>query len=279
MKIAPSLPFLSLALSALVAVSASAADRLTIAADGKERAYTLAELQRALKAITIEIDDPVYGGKKSFDGFPLREVLALGGLRPDAAADRADEIVFTAKDGYSPNTSFENVRAHDAVLAYREHGSKGAPFGLVAQGKAKISPAPFYLVWTEGKAMEHAAPWPYQLVRIEAVKFSEKYAKLYPADAKPDSSVMKGFRVFKNECLRCHSINLQGGDIGPELNAPRNVTEYWDEKTLKSFIRDAASFRYKSKMPGFPQLAAADIDAVVDYFRAMKAKKIEAPKP
>ena len=111
-------------------------------------------------------------------------------------------------------------------------------------------------------------------MKIEVVSFADKFAKLYPDGAKPDSGAMQGFLIFKNECIRCHSINLQGGDVGPELNSPKNVTEYWDIATLKAFIHDPTRFRYKSKMPPFPQLKPADIDHVLDYFAAMKTKKV-----
>jgi len=89
-----------------------------------------------------------------------------------------------------------------------------------------------------------------------------------------DSSVMKGFLVFKNECVRCHSINLQGGELGPELNAPQNVAEYWAKDTLKRFIRDASSFRYKTKMPPFPHLKDQELDEVLDYLEFMKGHKL-----
>src|SRR5262245_23975897 len=93
---------------------AAAPGTLTLVVAGKERDFTLAELRKKLKVVTVTIDDPVYKAKKSFDGFVLSEVLALGGL---SAGDRGDELVFTATDGYAPNTSFSTLKEHEAVLA------------------------------------------------------------------------------------------------------------------------------------------------------------------
>jgi mono/diheme cytochrome c family protein len=86
--------------------------------------------------------------------------------------------------------------------------------------------------------------------------------------------VRKGFALFKNQCIRCHSLNLQGGEVGPELNSPKNVTEYWDKATLRAFIRDAASFRLKDKMPSFHQLTDENLDELLAYFIYMKGHKL-----
>ncbi len=251
------------------ATAAPGKTSLEIALPGKSAALTLDQMKAKLKVSKIEIDDPVYRAKKAFDGFLLLDVLRLGGW--EGSGD--DEIVFVAADGYSPNTTIAKLRANTAYLVFQEHGTPGK-FGKVAQGKAMVSPAPFYVAWAEGKALEHEVPWPYQLVKIEIVNFAQKYPKLYPAEAKADSEAMRGFTVFKNECLRCHSVNLQGGDLGPELNIPKNITEYWDEDHLKAFIVDATSYRAKSKMPPFKHLKEKQIDELVEYLSYMKKRKM-----
>jgi mono/diheme cytochrome c family protein len=207
--------------------------------------------------------------KKIYHGFALLDVLKLAGLKDDG---QGDEIVFTAKDGYVPSVSFAMVRGHRAFLTFRESGKSG--FEDVAQGKAMVSPAPYYVVWDEGSKLAESVPWPYQLVKIELVNFHQKYNRMYPDGVKKDSSVMKGFVVFKNQCVRCHSVNLQGGELGPELNAPQNVAEYWAKDTLKHFIRDASSFRYKTKMPPFPHLKDQELDEILDYLEFMKGHKL-----
>jgi mono/diheme cytochrome c family protein len=86
--------------------------------------------------------------------------------------------------------------------------------------------------------------------------------------------------VFKENCIGCHSINLVGGDLAPELNVPKNVTEYWRADDIRALVRDASSFRARSKMPPFPQLGAGDIDDLLHYFAAMKSQKVcDAGRP
>jgi len=243
---------------------------LTLVVAGKETSYTLAELRKALKVETVTLDDPVYKTKKTFDGFSLESVFALAGLKPGL---RGDEIVFTAKDGYAPNATFDQVKAHKAVLAFQEHGTQ-RHFGRVAQGKAMIDPGPYYVVWSEGRALGESVPWPYQLVKIELVDFAKRYDKIFPLEKTPDSGARKGFLTFKAQCIRCHSINLQGGDLGPELNNPKNITEYWDKATLRAFIHDASSFRLRDKMPSFTHLKDAELDDLLEYLSYMKDHKL-----
>lgn len=250
----------------------SYAQTLEIVHGAHSTKVSLKDMKAKLEIKHVTIDDPVYKTKKQFDGFLLSEVLKLGGIDSNMTAD---ELVYTAKDGYSPNMSFDQLKKHEAVVVFQETGGKA--FGLVDQGKAKISPGPFYVVWTEGEKLVHEVPWPYQIVKMEAVRFSEKYNLVYPADVKSDSAEYHGFLLFKNECIRCHSINLQGGDIGPELNAPKNVTEYWRSEVLENFIRNAPSFRYKSKMPAFENLSSKQIDELLSYLRYMARHKIKDP--
>ncbi len=70
--------------------------------------------------------------------------------------------------------------------------------------------------------------------------------------------------------MRCHSISLTGGEAGPELNQPKNILDYRDEKTLRAFIRSASSFRTRSAMPEFKDLSEGDLDAILSYLKWTK---------
>jgi mono/diheme cytochrome c family protein len=247
------------------------AQNLEVVTPKKKMTFTLDQLKAKLKSQTVKIDDPVYGKTKEYDAFLLQDVLQLAGL---TGKDKADELVLTAADGYSPNVTFAKVKEHKGYLAYQEHATPGR-FALVAQGKAMISPWPFYLVWEEGTALKDQVPWPYQLVKLELVDWAQKYPQVIPHNAASGSAEMKGFALFKAECIRCHSVNLQGGDLGPELNVPQNITEYWKPDVLKSYIQNVAAFRAKSKMPAFTRLTDDELNQILAYLKSMAAYKIK----
>src|SRR5262249_47301420 len=73
---------------------------------GRAQVRTLAELKRKLKTATLTVNDPTYGGrKKTYEGFWLKDVLAVAGL--DASS--GDEIAFRCADGYTPTMLLANL--------------------------------------------------------------------------------------------------------------------------------------------------------------------------
>ena len=111
--------------------------------------------------------------------------------------------------------------------------------------------------------------------------FAAQYGAAVPdfeADAENEAgheAVRRGFEHMRVRCLTCHSVNLVGGDLGPELNVPMNATEYWKPDMLPRYIRDAPGFHARSKMPSFrATLTDRDIDDILAYLRFMTGQKI-----
>ncbi len=138
-----------------------------------------------------------------------------------------------------------------------------------------MTPAPYYLVWPKKGLDEWRYPWPFQLVSISLQPAKAYYGVAAPApnnDAQLDNS----FVLFSRYCIRCHSVNLSGGKVGPELNIPKNITEYFKEQELPKFILNATAYRAGTKMPNFEgTITVYDVDAIVSYLKQMKSEKAQ----
>ena len=82
----------------------------------------------------------------------------------------------------------------------------------------------------------------------------------------------QGYSLFLQHCFKCHSINGVGGTLGPELNTPCSVTEYWNPILLRRFIRQSATVS-GSKMPPFQELPENDVESIVGYLKYMSRRK------
>ena len=223
-----------------------------------------------LKRVQIQVaDDPFYHRKGGiFEGPLFQDVL---GLMPGVLSLPQDQykLRFTCLDGYQTTFSFASTQGVRGVVADRlQEDGELEEFPDRGRGKGAQSADPYYLVW-EGEAYSASRPWPYQLVRIEIVS-KAGYARGVAPPA--ESGVAEGYELFRVHCLPCHSINLNGGRMGPELNVPKNILEYRDEGQLKAFIAKPETFRSGSPMPP-SSLSSAQIDQVLRYLEVMGRNK------
>lgn len=222
---------------------------------------TLSQLKGKAAGRVVDLYDSRYGKTKSFRCFPIAEVMAAGFGRDWQKLEETEGIL-KALDGYASVVSASRLREDGGCLAYEDVDHKD--WELV--GRKQVSPAPFYLIWQEEhQTPANAYPWPYQLASIQLVRFEERYPEVMPAGTRHGSPEHRGFKIFKDQCMRCHSINQQGGKIGPDLNAPRSVVDYRDKKTLLEFIRKPSDFRY-TEMPDHEHLSDRDLEDLYDYF-------------
>ncbi len=254
---------------ALCASPASAAENLKVTGPGVSASFTLQQLKANLTSRKVAIEDPEYNKRKEFDAFRLQDVLMLANVQRNSSG----VLLFRTLDGYTTHLASESV-TDDAYLAYQDDAESNGPFELINKGDYYVDPGPFYLVWTVESP--NNLPRPYQLIEIEVLPDA---ASLF-ADLEPESSsrpsVRHGFQLFKDNCMPCHAINRVGGRVGPELNVPKNVTEYFDEGDIRRYIRRPTSIRYGAKMPAFgDRLSDADIHSLLDYLKAMKRRKVK----
>jgi len=219
------------------------------------------------KPQTIRVaDDPVFFKAKTYQAVPLRGLLekftAIAKLNP-----KATQIIFECEDGYNPSMPLAKVLAKNAYLAISDADApQGTEWTKAVKAGHIMKVAPFYVVYTDVAANDHAYKWPYNLVRIRLAPVSEGLEALFPKD----ESLAKGYDLFRVNCLTCHAINGVGGTMGPELNYPKNITEYWQAGQLKAFIKNPASYRHNCKMPAVTHLPDRELDEIIRYVTYMK---------
>ena len=193
----------------------------------------------------------------------------------------SEELLMTCLDGFQPSVPAQRFIDHTALLAYKrldqpQQFTVAKPDG---KGTKTIDLGPWYLVWENQRDTVVRADldygWPYQLVAFEPVRFLDRFPKLAPG-ANVSPAAQRGFLAWRMHCQKCHMLNGEGGEIGPELNRPMNVTEYWQPKPLRQWVLDPTSVRVPNRMPplnpGLPNREAV-VEDLIAYLTAMKDQK------
>ncbi len=237
-----------------------------------QRAQTLA----GIDTLRVEVRyDHSLKTNKRYQAIPLLPLLQQA-----IAAHQFDSLItqvfFECKDGYIPTNSYlELAEKGGGFLAFRD---LDAPPNQAWPEDIRAAYAPFYLVWEDIPGDDHRLAWPYGLVRIRLEQAADAFAALLPGD-RPD--LVPAFERYRENCLKCHAIDGQGGEMGPEFNSPRNITRYWSRENIIAFARNPQSFRTGSKMPAITHLSDADFHQIVDYLEYLAARKSphKAPNP
>ena len=224
--------------------------------------------------ITIE-RDPAYKETKTFRGWPLEAVMAH---LPEVSANGQTYVVqFIAVDGYKASLPLDELPVEAGVVAFGvADAPEGESWSTFSHGDEQTTPAPYYLVWREGDHATGELPWSYKLSSIGIAPAGELWGAAFPAH---DPTVRPGFDLFRQKCIKCHAVNRAGGSVGPELNVPMNVTEYFKPDHLRRFIRNAPAYRAGITMPAFTGLSDHQLDQLVDYLDSMAEAKVCTTAP
>lgn len=234
---------------------------------------TLPELRALAPAESVRVFDPYEQREVAFLALPFAQVLdALYG-----ASWRADdELLFTCRDGYQPTVPVARVLAHRAWLAFERSDAPAFTLHKFESGRHRDVPlAPFYLIWENVADAQVRAEgdygWPYQLVGVELIRSSERFPRMAPPASAP-AQVQQGFAAFRIHCSRCHTVNGEGGHVGPELNAPARPAGSRERRWLRDWIdepnRVAPGARMEALNPALPDREAV-IASIIAYLQAI----------
>lgn len=243
---------------------------LSFVADGKTlRTLTKAVIRRAFPVETFTVSDAYYDGRpKTWRAVSLRPLLERGFEGRTVDLD-AQQFILRCVDGYTVPLDGKRLLEAGGYLALADATvSEWDPIGV-----KKDNPGPYFVVWKhpDQQGLE-LHPRPYQLAAIELAAFETTFPHVAPTGEPTDSAAQRGFGIFKEQCIRCHAVNQEGGRVGPELNVPQSIVEYRSDAQLKAFIKNPRTFRY-SLMPAHPDLRDTDLAELLAYFHAMKSRK------
>jgi mono/diheme cytochrome c family protein len=244
---------------------------LTFLKDKTElRAVATQELVDKVPVETVSGYDPYYKKVKRFRAVPLKKVLELGFAGEGPLEGK--ELVFRASDGYAVYVRGALAVEDGGYIALEDLDVAGwEPIG-----PQQANPAPFYVIWSKPEQVDlESHPRPWQLVKIEMLRFEVAYPFTKPGELPATDPAMVGYGLFRDRCFKCHAINREGGRVGPDLNVPKNVLEYRPEEQVRAYIKNPLDFRY-GNMPAHPDLKDEDLDALIAYLRAMKEHKHDA---
>ncbi len=258
---------------------------LFVQVDGHKSSWTRSELLHLPGVERVKLPkDPTYGARvKSFVAIRaanlIKKVVAAKTLA-QLVRDNA-QLEFKCLDGFSANLSLkrilnENQRRAIAYIAIELPNKKWPKL------KTGRTAGPYYLIWQHADR-SHIGPeeWPYQL-RGFVVKtpVNLRFPKIVPGTK--NKKVLVGFRLFKQNCFMCHTMNGEGESrLGPDLNLPLNPTQYFRAGMIRRLIRDPQNLRHwpESKMSSFPPSVLSDeqITDIIDYLRFMARHKSNWP--
>jgi len=240
----------------------------------------LAWLRSAVPIRVARVVDPYEEEEVEFEAFAFDAVLDAvygHGWRDE------EEVLFRCRDGYQPTIPVARIVAHPARLAFARRDRSDFTLLKRESGALKqIELAPFYLVWENlddaTLRAEGDYGWPYQLVAVDLIRARDHFPKMAPPLSAP-AAVQAGFAAFRIHCSRCHTLNGEGGSIGPELNGPVPTAQLRDAAWLHRWIDDPSRVLPTARMPrlnpALPERERA-IDEIIRYLQKMASAKTEA---
>ncbi len=236
--------------------------------------YLTREDLKALPQVSYRVtDDANFSGAVQISGVEL-EVLAraLG-----AGGERA-LIVAVCGDLYRAHYPRAYVETHRPVLVLEING-RGPAGWPKRKGSTDLGLGPYLIShpqFTAGFKIlgnEEEAQIPWGVVRLEFRNEETVFAGIAPRGAGADDpKVQAGYRIARQNCLRCHGPASYGRLKG-QLNWA-GIAFFVDAspKDFAAYVRNPKTVVKTAEMPGNPGYDDATVGALIAYFRTFLAK-------
>lgn len=231
--------------------------------------YGTLPLSGTLSTLTVSpvtYKDAVLRRTRSLEAIPLKSILSSG-YGEIWKFKIYSEVVLESSEGEQVAFSTRKAEEEGAWIALKERSDLPIAEGSFPE-----------LIWSGGdQTVEHGFPWLKHVKSIRLMKFEEQYPHVVPQGVKEGSGVLRGFEIFRDQCIQCHAVNREGGKVGPDLNEPKSVVEYRTTKMVKEFIRHPSQYR-NTRMPDHTYLTDKNLDDLIEYFTQKKKEREKAAK-
>lgn len=223
-----------------------------------------------LKPVQFKAKSPLYKKDGVYEGYDLLALLSLKKVN----GFKREVVVFEAKDGFKITIPYSYIEKYKPFLATRDTSlPAGQDWEVTRDGGRMIDGGPYYLMWGTAQYNVPENYWAFGVVKIIFSTFKKEFGASAPVNI-TNSEITRGLAIFQSSCLACHTMNLIGGQLGPEMNVPKNFTEYLKKDFILSYVRSPQSYRASAKMPPQDFLTKDEISSVLSYLEEMKNNKI-----
>ena len=237
------------------------------APSGSVRYLTREDLKGLPQVSYTVTDDPNFSGSVQVRGVEL-EILARELARDGEKA----LLVAVCGDLYRGHYPQSYIKAHHPVLVLKINGEEppGWPKSLEGSG-SEMGP---YLIShvrftpsfkTLGNDEEAQIPW--GVVRLDFRNEEETFGDIAPRGAKAEEpEVQDGYRIARQNCLRCHGPKSYGRLKGQLSWAGIAFFVDSSPREFETYVPQSA------QMPGNPEYNEATVQALLAYFRTFLSK-------
>jgi mono/diheme cytochrome c family protein len=236
--------------------------------------YIAREDLKAQPQVTYTVtDDANFGGATQVRGVEL-EVLA----REFAGSGEKALIVAVSGDLYRAHYPQGYVQAHRRVLVMEIDGEgprswpKSKEGSGSAMGPYLISHPHFTPSFKDlGNAEEAQIPW--GVVRLEFRNEEAIFGEIAPRAVNAGKAeVQAGYRIARQNCLRCHGPVSYGRLKGQITWSGIAFFADSSPRGFAAYVRDPRSVTPSAEMPGNPSYDDATVEALLAYFRTFLVK-------
>lgn len=236
--------------------------------------YLTREDLKGLPQVSYTVtDDPNFGGAVRVRGVEL-EILARELARDGEKA----LVVAVCGDLYRGHYPQSYVKAHHPVLALEINGEEPSGWPKGREGSGSLM-GPYLISHPRFEPSfkilgnEEQAQIPWGVVRLEFRSEEETFGDIAPRGAKAaEPEVQDGYRIARQNCLRCHGPKSYGRLKGQLSWAGIAFFVDGSPREFDAYVRNPRSVTQSAQMPGNPEYNDATVQALLAYFRTFLSK-------